>query len=134
MGAVTIQIIDNESEKSLRPTTSDSKGPRAERPTPLRAPFQNLSQYSVTKGGLKTTYIEEAEEHQDFKTRCSHPDTETSDSGQKGDERTHVHSSKSIHDEPEDGSTDQLSAGEGCLDESALLLTVVDEGSKSEAV
>jgi hypothetical protein len=92
MGAVTIQTIDNESEKSLSPTTSDSKGPRPEKPMPLRTPFQNLGRYSVTKGTSKTTYVEEAEEYQGFKTRCEHPDTETSDSGEQGDERTHVHS------------------------------------------
>ena len=39
MGAVMSQMMDNESEKSLSPTTSDSTGPRAEKKMPPRAPF-----------------------------------------------------------------------------------------------
>ena len=38
-GAVVIQIIASESEKSLSPTTSESSGPSAEKNIPLKMPW-----------------------------------------------------------------------------------------------
>jgi hypothetical protein len=95
MGAVTSQMIDNESEKSLSPTTSDSKGPRAEKKMPLRTPF-TISSVQYHGGKLETAHVDEAEEYQHSVTICEHPDTKTSDSGQQRDKRSHLHPSKLI--------------------------------------